>query len=251
MKKTLFIILCTFHFLISVISGYFGKQFQFFIIGLLMLLFGFYLLKKNQFENKKNGFYIVFFPLLLFYFINSFAFLLIYNNYNLFPFLFIIILSEAFVYYFYAKHQNKIIFYSLLFVFLNGIGSFYLMNYYYFICSKLEDNKVVEKNLPNLGLKIYDEKGELLDLNRLKGKITVIDIWASNCSICIKGFPDFEKLKIEFDQDKEIDFYSLNIHQSRDNTIRVKILQKPLILKNYIHLKMVLKKLELMACQKL
>lgn len=223
MRKSVFFILCLFHFLLSVFCGFFGKQFQFLIIGLAMLFFGFFLLNKNPFENKKIGYYIIFCPILFFYLINSLVLSLIYRNYNLLPFLFIIILSEAFVIYVFNKHNNKAIIFSLLFIILNGIGSYYIMNYYYFVWSKSIDNKSIDKNLLELNLIISDEHGEMFDINKLKGKISVIDIWASSCSICINGFPDYDKLKKEFIQDESLEFYSLNIHQRNDkinNVIR-------------------------------
>jgi len=42
-----------------------------------------------------------------------------------------------------------------------------------------------------------------------------LDIWNSSCGICIKKFPDFEKLKNEFSKDSSMVFYTLNLPMQR------------------------------------
>lgn len=58
-------------------------------------------------------------------------------------------------------------------------------------------------------LPTYD--GQHYALKDFRGKVLVIDVWASWCSGCIKKLPDFMKMAKEYEGRKDIEFVSLSV----------------------------------------
>lgn len=54
------------------------------------------------------------------------------------------------------------------------------------------------KNISSFKFKSF-QNGENIDFSRYKGKKVLVDFWASWCTPCVEMFPDFEKLKKDFD----------------------------------------------------
>lgn len=51
---------------------------------------------------------------------------------------------------------------------------------------------------PMIQLKLQDMRGKPVRLGRLKGKIAVVDFWATWCGPCISEIPEFNALRREF-----------------------------------------------------
>ncbi|QHI38321.1 hypothetical protein IMCC3317_37120 [Kordia antarctica] len=47
-------------------------------------------------------------------------------------------------------------------------------------------------------------------------KVTVIDLWSTSCGVCFRKFPEFEKLKQDFEGNENIKFYSANVPLKND-----------------------------------
>ncbi|MBC8753252.1 TlpA family protein disulfide reductase [Kordia sp. YSTF-M3] len=47
-------------------------------------------------------------------------------------------------------------------------------------------------------------------------EVTIIDLWSTSCAVCFRKFPEFEKLKQEFEGNDKIQFYSANVPLKND-----------------------------------
>lgn len=53
-------------------------------------------------------------------------------------------------------------------------------------------------------------------------QVTVIDLWSTSCGVCFEKFPEFEKLKQEFEGNDKVQFYSANVpikNDTREKTL--------------------------------
>lgn len=67
------------------------------------------------------------------------------------------------------------------------------------------------KKLPSIAFHSLTEEKITFDT-----EVTVIDLWSTTCGVCFEEFPIFEKLKQEFEGNKNIKFYSANVPLRRD-----------------------------------
>lgn len=216
MKKSIFIICCIVLHCAAIFSGTYGQVVSFFICGLLFFFGGVFLLKRNPFPNKKIGFFFIFgfFPLLNFLMFISSFFLEGFIGRPLFV---VIVFSITLSFLIYKKSNQIIIYAGICFFLLLSVGTLLLPNYYNY--SAQEENKIIAQDLPHL--KILNENGDIVDLRKIKDKTIILDVWSSSCGICIKKFPEFEKLKIEFEKDTSIIFFTLNLPEKRDVRVNV------------------------------
>lgn len=214
MSKSLFIFFCIILHCIAFFIGALGQLVAFPIEGLLFTFGGIYLLKNNPFVNKKIGYLFIFglFPSILFAaFIYSFFD--VDGGFLGYPSTLLLFISIIIAFLVYKKPNKQLLKIGVVyFVFLATFTAL-LPNFYIWQAENKHNFEIVEKDLPDL--KIFDENGNSLDLKKADGKIVVLDIWNSSCGICIKKFPDFEKLKNEFSGDSSIVFYTLNLPMQR------------------------------------
>ena len=59
-------------------------------------------------------------------------------------------------------------------------------------------------------VKFKDAEGNSYSIGDFKGKVTVIDVWATWCSSCLKNMPQFMELKKEFEGNNEVAFFTVS-----------------------------------------
>ena len=69
--------------------------------------------------------------------------------------------------------------------------------------------------MPAPDITFQNEKGKTLHLDKLKGKITLIDFWASWCGPCRKEIPHVKKYYEEY-KNKGVQFISVSIDAKKD-----------------------------------
>ena len=68
----------------------------------------------------------------------------------------------------------------------------------------IEETKTVVSDLG--GIKFKNEKGEIVDLGHLKGKVVFLNFWATWCPPCRAEMPSINKLYTQFKNDSEVVF---------------------------------------------
>ena len=69
--------------------------------------------------------------------------------------------------------------------------------------------------MPAPDITFQNEKGKTIHLDKLKGKITLIDFWASWCGPCRKEIPHVKKYYEEY-KNKGVQFISVSIDAKKD-----------------------------------
>ena len=64
-----------------------------------------------------------------------------------------------------------------------------------------KSNKKDDVKLPNIVL--YDQYGKKHNIEEYKGKVVVINFWATWCGYCVEEMPAFEKVYKEFGSNKK------------------------------------------------
>lgn len=235
-KKIKFIFGFLILFIINIFSSAFGQDIGFYLTGLFNFVLSYYLLKINPF--KKIGY-----PLVFLYFFLVFPVMI----HGLFIVKAYIGLLKASIYYIssfssilvYTVRTNKLkiaLIYLLVLVFL----SINFNNMFNFYMAYLYKNEMVGKNLPQIT--IYDSRGNGFLLSS-KEKILVVDLWSNSCGYCIQAFPEFEKLKNHFKNDKAVEFLAINVDEKKINRKRGLSYIEKFTFKNYFVERDILKKL--------
>jgi thiol-disulfide isomerase/thioredoxin len=66
-------------------------------------------------------------------------------------------------------------------------------------------------NVPAKAFKVTDLEGKVLDSASLKGKIVIIDFWATWCTPCVQELPELEAYKKKLAGRKDVVLLSLNV----------------------------------------
>jgi thiol-disulfide isomerase/thioredoxin len=103
-----------------------------------------------------------------------------------------------------------------------GLGDRMLKTYDAFIKDRAERLAKIERPNPNEGVKdamlfkLTRVDGSTLDMNSLRGKVIVINFWATWCGPCLTELPLFEKTITKFKDDKDVVFLALTTDEDRD-----------------------------------
>lgn len=226
--KLIFLILVFFLFIINFFIALLGVKIQFLTIGIINFIFSLYLLKINPYE--RIGWILIFiYPILgnlllihsLIFNVDSYRGLLIDI---------VCSLSSIFAIFTHTLKNKRIfiiIIYSIIYLLLS-INFDNLFNYY---LDEVQNEGNTNVKFPVINLE--DENANLIEFP--KGKVLVIDLWTSNCLYCIESFPEFEELKKQYKNDKEVDFLSINIYKTQNEKERSLKYLKKFTFNNYYH----------------
>lgn len=78
--------------------------------------------------------------------------------------------------------------------------------------------KLIDEEAPDFNLK--NLKGETVSLSALKGKIVVLDFWATWCSPCIASFPAMQKVVDKYKDNSNVSILFINTFEDEDNRIK-------------------------------
>ncbi|WP_159452680.1 TlpA disulfide reductase family protein [Pedobacter nyackensis] len=72
-------------------------------------------------------------------------------------------------------------------------------------------------NMPAPDFSLRNLKGELVKLSDLKGKVVIVDYWATWCGPCVASFPGMQKAVTKYAADPNVVFLFVNTWQTEDN----------------------------------
>lgn len=118
-------------------------------------------------------------------------------------------------------------------------------NYKNKILAKASIKRSLKKGADAPFFKAETVDGNIITTNDLKGKITVIDIWATWCVPCKKDAPYFEKFALKYknnsvqfvainvDRDKDRDKWKLRVNDLSETVLQVRCLDEKAFMKAY------------------
>src|SRR5690606_1766890 len=75
--------------------------------------------------------------------------------------------------------------------------------------------EMVERDAP--GFTLTNMQGETVSLDDYRGKIVILDFWATWCGPCIMSFPGMQAAVNKYADDPNVEFLFINTWQSEDN----------------------------------
>ncbi|HSB94008.1 MAG TPA: TlpA disulfide reductase family protein [Flavitalea sp.] len=201
--------------LIALFSFLISWPSQFVITGILYLLssYVFVVYSKTNYEDWKDYFLLTI-PFILLYGIGA----VVNQNPITYPII-LVALINSFIGLVIARNLEKTTaahFGLFCGIFLCILGHPGMKNYISYLRNP---NPRVWQVPPAIALK--NEHGEPVSLSAMKGKTIVLDFWSTTCAPCAKKFPDFDRIRQEYNKDTNIVFASVYLPRPEDKTDRV------------------------------
>jgi len=76
-------------------------------------------------------------------------------------------------------------------------------------------------NMPAPKFTLKNLKGETVSLEKLKGKVVIVDYWATWCGPCVASFPGMQKAVDKYKNDPNVVFLFINTWQTEENREKV------------------------------
>ena len=191
------------------------------LIFVFSFILAFYIKKVKWMKQKTQLFY--FSPLFFFFFfvLISSIVISIFTGIGFvytFPYLMFV---PLFFYLGYLFYKTKNIIYLIIIFPLLYINHAYIFpnSFSYFAFN----HKVVDKSMPHVSFVNKDKTPVILS----KDKIIVLDFWSTFCGICYDKFPEFESLYHQYQNNPNIEFYTVHVSYRSDKFEKtIKLLDK-------------------------
>ncbi|SEA80638.1 TlpA family protein disulfide reductase [Psychroflexus halocasei] len=193
-----------------IFGGIFGGNHRWMLTFTLssLFIFSFFLFNKTEFKEQFKLGLIIILPIFLLFIISSFF----SSSSRLLWYVIFIPISVSLGWFF---SKRKSVFVPILsFVFFAFLGLILLPNVFV-----LQNNIGAQTNKEFKGLSLLNKYQEKVELD--KSKIVVLDFWTTSCGICFKKFPDLEKYYLEYKNNPNVEFYSINVPLKRDEFSKV------------------------------
>lgn len=109
------------------------------------------------------------------------------------------------------KRKLQFVYFPLLLLFVTFLVRPNLIHYFW------NTDAFQNRKVPEISFYALNEEKVSFDK-----EVTVIDLWSTSCGVCFRKFPEFEKLKQDFEGNDKIQFYSANVplkNDSREKTL--------------------------------
>lgn len=125
---------------------------------------------------------------------------------------------------FISNHKRKLkwkIQYSILYLlFILNFAILIMPNYLSYVFNK-DYNDIEKQSVKFQKFDFYDSFLNEVEIQKMQGKIIVLDFWTTSCGVCYRKFPEFEKLSEQYKTNDNIKFYAVNIITKRDSIEKV------------------------------
>jgi len=82
--------------------------------------------------------------------------------------------------------------------------------------SKIKSNLV---NIPAIDFKLTDSEGKIVTLSEYKGKVVILDFWATWCGPCMSSFPGMKTAVEKFAGNNDVKFLFINVWENVDDKV--------------------------------
>lgn len=194
-------------YLVYALSGFISEgNHRQMIVAVLIATFFFTLLyfKSKPKQNGITGFSILIIPFISLLIIVSF-----FSGFKQSLTYILFVPVVAYLSWIYIKTEKRLLIGITIICVIICAPLFFLPNLYsYYLNSNAKQNMT----LPELGW--LDSNKEPIQLP--KDKVVVLDFWNTGCVPCFKKFPEFEDLYLDYKNNPEVEFYSVNVPLKRD-----------------------------------
>ncbi len=193
-----------------IFGGIFGGNHKWIISLTLPSVFilSYVLFRKNELKKHLKLSLIMILPIFLLFLIASF-----YSEFSIILIYLVFIPVSTFFGWLFSK-QKSLWIPIFSFILFPLVGHVIFPNFLV-----LQNNIGARTNKEFMKLSLINKDQETVELD--KSKIIVLDFWTTSCGVCFKKFPDLEKYYLEYKDNPNVEFYSINVPLERDKFNKV------------------------------